>query len=402
MDRLTVTPFGRRPVTSGLMAQAAQADARPALPHFSKWELFRELCAARIAFGLTDRDLAVLNALLTFHKGDSLSDNDSLVVFPSNASLSERAHGMAESTLRRHLAALVHAGVIARHDSPNGKRYAARGQDGEIIRAFGFDLRPLLVRGDQILACAQEARAAAARLKALRETVSLLKRDALKLAVYGREEGYPGAWDEFEAELLSVHKQTRRKLPAEDLERLAGQLRGLLYRIRECLVETDEMGGNDSDNGRHYQSSNTETLESEYALENGKAAGVVPSPALSPADPEEERPSAERPNLPLALVLKACPDILDYAPNDVRHWRELVGLAAFVRGMMGISPDAWNEAQRIMGPEVAAITVAGILQRVSEIRSPGGYLRALTDKAAAGGFSPGPMIMALLSPAGRC
>lgn len=402
MERLTVTPFGRRPVTAGLMEQAAQAGARPALPHFSKWELFRELCAARCAFGLTDRDLTVLNALLTFHKGDSLSDNESLIVFPSNASLSERAHGMAESTLRRHLAALVHAGMIARHDSPNGKRYAARGQDGEIIRAFGFDLRALLVRGDQILSAAREARAAAARLKALREAVSLLKRDALKLALYGREEGYPGAWDEFEAELLSIHKQMRRKLPAEDLEGLVGLLRGLLDRIRECLCESEEMSGKDSQNGRHYQSSNTDNYESEYAKENGEAAVVASCPTLSSEEPEVPSPSIDRPNLPLGLVLKACPDILDYASHEVSHWHELVGLAGFVRGMMGISPDAWGEAQRIMGPEVAAITVAGILQRISEIRSPGGYLRALTSKAAAGGFSPGPMIMALLSPAGQC
>ena len=105
--------------------------------------------------------------------------------------------------------------------------------------------------------------------------------------------------------------------------------------------------------------------------------------------------------LPLGLVLKACPDILPYASQEVKRWRDLVDLAGFVRGMMGISPDAWSEAQRIMGPEVASITLAGILQRVDDIRSPGGYLRALTSKAAAGGFSPGPMIMALLSPATR-
>ncbi|MCE8456500.1 replication initiation protein RepC, partial [Rhodovulum sulfidophilum] len=104
------------------------------------------------------------------------------------------------------------------------------------------------------------------------------------------------------------------------------------------------------------------------------------------------------PVLPLALVLKACPDILDYASSPPRHWHELVALAGFVRGMMGISPDAWAEAERAMGAETAAITVAAILQRVSEIQSPGGYLRALSRKAAQGGFSPGPMVMALLRP----
>ena len=402
MERLTVTPFGRRPVTAGLMEQAAAAQARPALPHFSKWELFRDLTAARHAFGLSDRDLTVLNALLTFHKGDSLSDNENLIVFPSNEALSGRAHGMAESTLRRHLAALVRSGLIARHDSPNGKRYAARDSDGQIVRAFGFDLRPMLVYARQITSAAAEARAAAERLKRQREEVSLMKRDALKLAIYGQEEGLPGPWDAIEAELLGIHKLMRRKLAVEDLATLGDKLQELLARIRDIVSKAEEMGGNDVNSERHYQNSNTDSLESEYAMENGEGGSVGdPSPTPSHDDPGQTAQSKKEPNLPLGLVLKACPDILPYASQEVKRWRDLVDLAGFVRGMMGISPDAWSEAQRIMGPEVASITLAGILQRVDDIRSPGGYLRALTSKAAAGGFSPGPMIMALLSPATR-
>ncbi|MEL7045492.1 MAG: replication initiation protein RepC, partial [Pseudomonadota bacterium] len=44
----------------------------------------------------------------------------------------------------------------------------------------------------------------------------------------------------------------------------------------------------------------------------------------------------------------------------------------------------------------ASIVVTAMLERVDEIRSPGGYLRVLTAKAQAGTFSPGPMVMALL------
>lgn len=50
----------------------------------------------------------------------------------------------------------------------------------------------------------------------------------------------------------------------------------------------------------------------------------------------------------------------------------------------------------MMGPAVAAITVACIVRRMTEINRPGGYLRALNAKAADGTFSPGPMVMALL------
>lgn len=67
-----------------------------------------------------------------------------------------------------------------------------------------------------------------------------------------------------------------------------------------------------------------------------------------------------------------------------------------VRPMLGISPDAWAEAVRLMGPVVASVALACILQDASRIRQPGGYLRALSRRAAEGAFSPGLMVMALL------
>lgn len=64
--------------------------------------------------------------------------------------------------------------------------------------------------------------------------------------------------------------------------------------------------------------------------------------------------------------------------------------------MMGISPSAWNDAKRDMGAAQASIALAAMLERVTDIRSPGGYLRSLSAKAAVGEFSCGPMIMALM------
>ncbi len=49
-----------------------------------------------------------------------------------------------------------------------------------------------------------------------------------------------------------------------------------------------------------------------------------------------------------------------------------------------------------MGLSEAAITVATILQRQAEINSPGGYLRALSAKAAIGKFNTQPIVQALL------
>ena len=58
------------------------------------------------------------------------------------------ANGMPEATLRRHLAALVAAGILLRRDSPNGKRYVREGGEGR--ETYGFDLSLLIARGWRI------------------------------------------------------------------------------------------------------------------------------------------------------------------------------------------------------------------------------------------------------------
>ena len=118
-------PFGPRSLA--LAHVAAQLTAKSATEDtpVHKWNVFRAICTARERLGVSERALAILNALLTFHPETALT-GPSLIVFPSNQMLALRAHGMTETTLRRHLAALVDAGLIIRRDSPNGKRYARK------------------------------------------------------------------------------------------------------------------------------------------------------------------------------------------------------------------------------------------------------------------------------------
>ena len=98
----------------------------------------------------------------------------------------------------------------------------------------------------------------------------------------------------------------------------------------------------------------------------------------------------------MGMVLQACPDIVDYARDGISNWRDFLATAAVVRPMLGISPSAWEEARGILGEVQAAVVVAAILQRHAMIASAGGYLRSLTRKAEEGGFSLGPMLMALI------
>jgi len=185
---MSTTPFGRRRVSLVHVASQIVAKERPPDATAHKWTVFRAICEAKDRLGLTDRALAVLNALLSFHPETALS-GDNLIVFPSNEQLALRAHGTPASSLRRCLAVLVDAGVIIRRDSPNGKRYARKGRDGAIAQAFGFDLSPLPARAPEFEALAEGVRAEQRALKLARERITLCRRDIAKMIATGIEEG---------------------------------------------------------------------------------------------------------------------------------------------------------------------------------------------------------------------
>jgi replication initiation protein RepC len=115
-----------------------------------------------------------------------------------------RAHGIAGTTLRRHLAALVEAGLIIRRDSPNGKRYARKDRAGEIETAFGFDLSPLHARADELAMLAQQVADDRARFRRVKEELSICRRDVRKLISAAMEEGADGDWAAIEDIYLSA------------------------------------------------------------------------------------------------------------------------------------------------------------------------------------------------------
>jgi len=398
------TPFGRRPLTLAHVATRMAASARLPEKAVHKWKIFRAICTARPQLGVSERALSVLNALLTFHPETTLTGEDELVVFPSNEQLSLRAHGMPASTLRRHLAVLVDAGLIARRDSPNGKRYARKNRAGAIELAFGFDLSPLVVRSDEIENLAKEVEAEARALKLARERITLCRRDIAKMIATGIEEGVvmggagqgPASWQEIHATFRALVEEIPRTATREQLEPMADFLSAFaddVLKLLETHIKTENPSGNESQTERHIQSSNPEPLiEVEPSLRKGRAER---------AEPNSRIPAATERTYPLGMVLSACPDIVDYAKGGIANWRDFLATAAVVRPMLGISPSAWEEARTVMGEAEAAVVVACLLQRSSTIQSAGGYLRELTRKAGEGEFSLGPVLMAQINARNR-
>jgi replication initiation protein RepC len=91
-----------------------------------------------------------------------------------------------------------------------------------------------------------------------------------------------------------------------------------------------------------------------------------------------------------------------YGPaSGISSWKDLIVAGHVVRSTFAVSPAAYQRACEVMGLENTATVIACILERAPQITSPGGYLRDLTQKAEAGAFSPGPMLMALLRARGN-
>lgn len=422
-ERFATTPFGGGRMSAAIFQQREQVNRRRAAlkqggndtGRTEKWQLIRALSEARTAFGLSDRTIAVLEALLSFHQERELDGSEPIIVFPSNAELSLRSRGMADATLRRHLAALVEAGLVLRRDSPNGKRYCRRDDRGEVESAFGFDLSPLALAAASIHAAAEEVRAEARLCHRLRGEITIHLRDIGKVIEAALVERRPGDWEKFSLALLPL----ARRLPRNAVSDVLKQKRDDLLRVR-AEVETaylkslskQEMNANDADFERQYQNSNTEPLfenSSEHELKsqhaqtsNGEMDKDAQSSELRPAENEMRRaPETKGVPIPLSYLNAVCPTLADYARDGLADWTDVLKTVELVRSMLGISPDAWRKAREAMGDITAAITVAAILERSATIRSPGGYLRALTERAELGRFSLQPMLTALESSEGR-
>lgn len=421
------TPFGRRAMTLGMLANQAIAKTVSPEASIDKWKLYRWLCEARPKLRVSDRALSVLNALMSFYPKTELSGSDSLVVFPSNMQLSLRTHGMAETTLRRHLAALVEAGLLMRRDSPNGKRYVRRDRGGEIGEAYGFSLAPLLARAGEIEQLAAAVTAERLLLQRLRERITLVRRDIVKLIETALEDGISGDWMQFEAEYRVQTLGLPRVATPEILTPILSALEALreeILKLMESQIILHNLAGYPVHTERHKQNSKPESnsdFEPRFEEKQGgkaefKSETLVMADATGHAksgdvrEPENGVGSAgadrhQRPRdvgsdpqkpYPLPLVLQACPEIVPFGPGGtISSWRDLMTAAVVVRSMLAISPSAYEDACAVLGPENAATVIACILERSGHINSAGGYLRDLSRRAERGEFTLGPMLMAL-------
>lgn len=324
------------------------------------WQALDALAQCRGDYDLRPASLGVLRALISFLPSDAQAAH--LVVWPSNQTLCQRACGMDERTLRRHLARLCDIGLIARNTSANGKRFALRVRK-TVVTAFGFDLAPLLHRASEIAAAAEAQAALHAEIHAMRTQILAL----LHRARVSAPDGLPAAHE------AALRKLLRRSPDLVALTALRDQLAAMAKSPdtppddRECAdLLAPDLTARDSHFDRHQQKTEKDSFDSERT-----AGENLPDPH----------------QIALADCLQATQESQSFALDPIRTWADLIRLADTLAPMVGIGAEVANHARRTMGAIPAAVTILCLIQRGDSIRRPGAYLRKLACLAEGGMYS---------------
>ena len=311
---------------------------------------------AGAALGLKAPAIATLDALLSCLPPDRNHD----VVFASNATLAFRRNGIADRTLRRHVAQLIELGLLTRSDSPNRKRYTKHDPvTGGILR-FGFDLGPVFLKFAALLELAHDSDTKANQISFLRTK--------LRVTIARTLEVNPDNEDARQAQ-----RAIRRNLDAQQLQEFIKTLQPLqseqLFEGTDVCGNTVQLAATDGQNVRHHHKSKKELIDSEDA--QNVCTG-----------------NSSQNNVTLEALIDACPEAAGYLLREIRTQADVVAHARTLAPMMGIDRAAYAAAENRFGPMGAAISIWGLLQLHKQIRQLGAYFRSLTSGKHSDTFDP--------------
>ncbi|WP_282053217.1 plasmid replication protein RepC [Phaeobacter inhibens] len=371
--------------------------------------------------GLKSQDLLLLDTFGAVTQSQDWERGRRPIVWASNHFLMQQT-GFSLATLRRHVRRLCEVGVISMKDSPNGKRWGRRDADGVIVEAYGFDLAPMAARAEEFEALYEHLQAERALCASLRNAITVTRRMIRAKIEKALSTGLRGPW----AKLQETFSELLEGLPGRS-ERAVG-LEGYLDRIKSLQAsversfeaafdwptetdangaltegkntkETENMIPTSLVNETHILTTNQPNPVIGNRFETKHAAGVVPrEPRAECVERSQEvdldiswsTHGAKRgSDIDIPMLMASCPHFAEMARSTqgfMRDWNDVHRAAAALRPMVGISEDAWSVANKVLGPAVAAASIALILDKSTdgEVKSPGGYLRGLVERAQIG------------------
>lgn len=318
------------------------------------WAAHRSVSAAKLEHGLCNGAVSTLRALISF-----LQDGGESIVYASNATICRRAENQSDRNLRRHIDQLVAAGLVERRSSPNGKRYLVQHPDGRAI-AYGIDLAPLIRRGRDLAATAEEVAAEGRRAHFHRKQLSALLYAAEKQGL--------------EELVARIRPLRRRKVASQVLREACEDLEAAL--ASACAADQHQapdlpsapVTADDGQNVRHKI--RTESIKKD-------------SDGLD----EETEASRSEPAL-LEKIKSACPEAMRYAARQPESLWEAEELALTLAAWCGIGRDLLSRAIERVGRTSTAVTILGLFERKERIRNLPAYFNTVLIGRKSAGFDP--------------
>jgi replication initiation protein RepC len=380
---------GLRRITPHSLSAALTAEQFDGLPaNRSRGHILAAFKRAASCLGIAPRLRDAVDVLMSYSQAQDWQAGSRPIVWPSNAALQEHL-GLCKRQVQYLLRTLIDARLIVAVDSPTGRRWGRRHPTtGRIVEAYGFDLAPLAVRYPEFVAVAERARADRAARAALRRRLTIavkairqIGETALAYELDGQD------WQAWAQEAVALARavagdatQLEAVVSALEVRRADGENNLKTVFCSEetaptdaanCISITttkqlpaDESATSNADLEHHSYPKGTTSSANEQAL---------------PASPELEDHAISP-----WFILKVSPALKPYIVSPKPTWSHIVDAADWVRGNLGISRHAWTEACATMGRYNAAAAIAVIAAKSTEIRSTGGYLRALTERARQG------------------
>ncbi|AEI04450.1 replication protein C (plasmid) [Afipia carboxidovorans OM5] len=355
------------------------------------------------AMGLKAAKLALIDQLFAASKSvDWSTPGRPPIVWPSNARLA-RSLGLSISTMKYHLKGLVEAGLVAYSDHPTYQRRGRRDAEGNIVEAYGIDLSPIATRFAELHQLAENAEYEAREWRRLSYRRTIMRKEIQSLIVTAGEEYLPGPWTQLQARLdvLREHRAT----DLDDLMAQVSALEGLreevenlfdkgfkdrnfdatVSKFRPVLTTAEP---SDSESGNHESSRANARHPNPFAAfgraTEKKSDGVPRPPQSSKTAAQVLNDDAQMISLP--LVQAACPAVREFAPDAFTDWRAFRASGQVLCAAAGINPQVLQEAQAILGPDLAASALAITVQRSNSgaVAKPGAYLRTLVQRGRDG------------------
>jgi replication initiation protein RepC len=375
------------------------------VPEVSKAEVAIVLKKAAPVLGIDGATYHIMDILIGLSRADDWKGANRPIVAISNAKLAEYT-ARSERQVSRCIKRLVEAGIVAYRDSPTGRRFVYRDQDGGIGKGYGLDFTPARVRIKELKALVDAFQARLNSEQEARRTTTRLSR-----AIIDACEVYPERADAWMAALEEVRgRQGGHEAEAQALEELHRRVVG---DVTEEYVEDKMSGEGDIDVTPNINTTPQNLFESNkegprpngrdiFYEDGGRKAAAPPTEKRTEAAEERRGSIPPRRPTPVAneiqsrvlesvsvgLIRSACSQTCEFVGRSFNTWPELAGAADGMRVMIGLSEAAWRDGAGKVGRYAASAILATVLEKSlrnpEQISSPGGYFRAMIDRAVEG------------------